>query len=151
MKTDWMALDTSALTHSHMVRHHGDAHTFFFPSPYDVPEAIRGLYDPAAKTFRIEFKYLGEEPKKELKLRDHVDVQLGRNSNRIYGFEFDVSGDLYDKPITDLIKNAIDELYKKYSSSQNKSHYEIAQSAAESAVDDIIREVKSPQTAQWGQ
>jgi hypothetical protein len=59
-------------------------------SPYDVPQALRGRYDKAAKRFVIEFRYLGDEDTRDESGGEHVVLRLGRNSGRIYGIVLDV-------------------------------------------------------------
>jgi hypothetical protein len=59
-------------------------------SPYDVPQALRGRYDETKKRFAIEFRYLGEEDTRDEVYGEHVVLQLGENSGRLYGIVLDV-------------------------------------------------------------
>jgi hypothetical protein len=65
-------------------------HFEFSLSPYDIPESVRGYYCPDRKRFVIELKYITEEPLNERKLSNHVTVQEGKNSGRIYNVLIDV-------------------------------------------------------------
>lgn len=59
-------------------------------SPYDVPEAFRGDYSPDRKRFRIEFRYISDEPTNTEKVDEHVCFEIGRKSGRLYAIEIDV-------------------------------------------------------------
>jgi hypothetical protein len=66
------------------------AHIRLLVSPYDVPRAARGHYDPEHKRFRIELLYMTPgEPTEE---RDEGPLRLavGKRSGRIYGIDVDV-------------------------------------------------------------
>src|SRR5438874_13384496 len=65
-------------------------HFEFSLSPYDIPESVRGYYCANRKRFVIEFKYITEEPLHERKLSDHVSVEEGKKSGRIYNVFVDV-------------------------------------------------------------
>jgi hypothetical protein len=58
-------------------------------SPYDLPHHVRGEYDKSKNRFVIEFQYIQEEPYTLQASGDSVDVRVGKNSNRVYGFEID--------------------------------------------------------------
>lgn len=64
-----------------------DISVIFRVSPYDVPEAIRGSRDPNTDRFRIEFRYLSDEPTEEHRGRDGSLLYLGKHSGRLYGIE----------------------------------------------------------------
>ena len=59
-------------------------------SPYDVPQAVRGYFDADSRRFRIEFKYIGDEPLVEQRVDDTLGLQLGRYSGRLYALEIDL-------------------------------------------------------------
>lgn len=60
-----------------------------FPSPYDIPEALRTFFDTRSKHFVIEFRYIDEEPRVQSKPANSLFVSLGRNSHRLYRIEID--------------------------------------------------------------
>ena len=60
-------------------------------SPFDVPEAVRGDFNNARKTFAISFKYrAGEESLSEQRFDDDTVLFVGRASGRIYRIEIDL-------------------------------------------------------------
>lgn len=59
-------------------------------SPYDVPDAVRGLRTDERR-FRIEFRYIdGEEQGKQVKVGPHVTATEGKYSGRLLAMEVDV-------------------------------------------------------------
>lgn len=87
----WIKLDAEALNKPHHENIRGvDVEVFL--SPYDVPEAVRGLYDDTIERFVIEFRYLAEEEPLAADAHDaHVALKIGRNSRRLYRIEMDVN------------------------------------------------------------
>ena len=59
-------------------------------SPYDVPEAFRGDFIADKKRFRIEFRYISDEPTSTEKVDEHVCFEMGKKSGRLYAIEIDV-------------------------------------------------------------
>jgi hypothetical protein len=58
------------------------------PSQYDVPEAIRSYLDDQGHCV-IQLKYIGPDEPLTLITADHLQVQTGKNSGRIYAFLMD--------------------------------------------------------------
>jgi hypothetical protein len=86
-----------------------------FASPYDVPEAIRGYRLADTNNFIIEMKYIVEdEDRKTIKQNDHISLQLGKASGRLYAIIFDPSADIIDR-VSDVVKlkwTAVDRTFK---------------------------------------
>jgi hypothetical protein len=80
-----------------------------FVSPYDLPEAIRGVYDGVRKLFLIQFRYLNDEPADRHHVAPHVVVSLGRTSHRLHGIEVDVDS-LRAEQVCLKISEAIDHI-----------------------------------------
>lgn len=59
-------------------------------SPYDIPEAYRGYYCQDQKKFVVEFRYLGDEATTSRALGEHLTVEEGKNSGRMYRLLIDV-------------------------------------------------------------
>jgi hypothetical protein len=66
-------------------------------SPYEIPEAIKGEFDSAAKSIVLEFKYIDDEPCISFKQGPNVTVDLGRNSRRMQRIRLGVAG--ADRPL----------------------------------------------------
>ena len=59
-------------------------------SPYEVPEAIRGLKTKGGR-FRIEFRYIdGPEHQESKRVDEHIEFFVGKHSGRLMGIEIDV-------------------------------------------------------------
>ena len=59
-------------------------------SPYDVPEAVRGSYCAERKKFIIFFKYLSKEATRPRRISEHISVNEGVRSNRMYEIEIEI-------------------------------------------------------------
>jgi|SRR5215207_6986941 len=88
-RPQWTYVDPTTLTESVKKKVDGVEVTLLV-SPYDIPDAFRGYYDHNKKRFIVEFHYLGDEQRKEVAQSEHVTLQLGRNTGRIYGLLIDV-------------------------------------------------------------
>lgn len=61
-----------------------------FFSPYDMPEAVCGEYDPKRDRFLIRFKYLGGQEKlRREELDEYVTLGFGRASRRLLEIAID--------------------------------------------------------------
>jgi hypothetical protein len=74
-------------------------------SPYDIPESYRGYYCPQKRKFVVEFRYLGEEPLVSRSVNEHLDVEEGSNTGRLYRMLVDVDA-LNASSIEVLLNNA---------------------------------------------
>jgi len=81
-------------------------------SPYDVPTGVRGYTD--AKFFVIEFKYMtSDERVRSVPHGDHVFVEVGVNSRRIYRIRIDTEKLKFDTvavEVKEAIEKTINEL-----------------------------------------
>lgn len=108
-----------------------------FASPYDVPEAIRGYRLADTRNFIIEMKYIVEdEDRKTVKQNDHVSLQLGKASGRLYAIIFDLGSDIIDRISGVVVKlkwTAIDRTFKTMIKSDPQSprikNYELVRRA----------------------
>jgi hypothetical protein len=62
-----------------------------FVSPYDVPEAISGSFDPKSNRFVIRFAYSWNEPTERHEYAKGVTLLIGRKSRRLHEIEVDVT------------------------------------------------------------
>lgn len=131
--SEWIQIDPASLNKEKQETIKG-VEVRVFVSPHDVPEAIRGAFDNKIKRFVIEFQYIGDEPTKRTKQDKYVDVVTGKNSNRLYAIEIDVSAlraqtvglnVLVQKEIKDAFKRLIDDPRK----TQRRANYRLAQQA----------------------
>lgn len=62
-----------------------------FVSPFDLPDRVRGEYDPQNRQFVVEFGYI-DAPERDTRRRkeDHITVVQGRNTGRIQKILLDV-------------------------------------------------------------
>jgi hypothetical protein len=67
----------------------GLAYTVFV-SPYDVPHAVRGMYDDDDHIFIIEFRYIQDEPIRLMAWDENTTLRLGKHSGRLFGLQVDV-------------------------------------------------------------
>lgn len=86
---EWIQVDPTAVSPSSLKDVHGVELNVQI-SPYDVPRQVRGNYDTSLTQFVIEFRYLGDEPLRDQRLDQHVTLQVGRNSGRLYEIHVDV-------------------------------------------------------------
>ena len=79
------------------------------PSPYDIPEAVRGYYSDKDDRFVIEFKYMTDEVLTDCPLTDHVSARIGKHSGRIYALCVDVNAIKVEQVILSVesVKNAL--------------------------------------------
>ena len=78
-------------------------------SPYDVPIGVRGYAEENSDFFVIEFKYrTTDERTRSMPHRDHVFVEVGVNSRRIYRIKLDVK-QLNCEAVALEVKEAIEQ------------------------------------------
>ena len=125
--TRWLPVDAAAYDSDETVVRRGvEFHVFL--SPYDLPEAVRGRLDPAAKRFVIEFRYLSEERATEVVVDANVRFHVGKRSRRLQSIEVDVRG-LGATQIALRIDQAIDSLPSKLRASHvPRANFAVAKS-----------------------
>jgi hypothetical protein len=105
-------------------------------SPYDVPEAVRGYFDPQQKCFVIEFKYISPEPTVERSQDENVTLRVGRNSGRLYAIhldvrKFDANTVQLRLEVAEALRNVMTHLVQQPVSPMRKSNYKMAKSVIE--------------------
>lgn len=113
-------------------------------SPYDAPEAIRGLRDERGH-FRIEFRYIdGEEQGKPVRVGPHILATEGRYTGRLLSMEIDIDalgaksvGVAFEtavpqQRIKNTLEHAWEELFNRYAG-QSKERGAIAATARRAA------------------
>ena len=89
--TRWLPIDPNTFDPDRQVTQRGvEFHVVV--SPYDLPDAVRGHFDPALQRFVIEFRYFGDEKARTIVLDPHVTLHVGTQSSRIQRIEVDVKG-----------------------------------------------------------
>lgn len=78
-------------------------------SPYDLPDAVRGFFDNERRRFAIEFKYISPEDTLEQRVDEHVSVQVGKTSRRLYRIYVDVTS-LGAEQVVLRVKSAVHAL-----------------------------------------
>lgn len=105
-------------------------------SPFSLPEAVKGTYDPESRLFEIRFRYLdGEEDAQLCQTHGHVRVFEGRNSGRIMRIEVDV--DALGVEAVQLALKAIEQR-EQHASRQQRPNFGAALEALRSREQDLV-------------
>lgn len=113
-QTKWIQVDPTKVDIETTATRKGVAFQVFI-SPYDLPEAVRGRFDPTVRRFVIEFRYLLDEPEERLAIDQHVTLILGTKSNRLLRIQVDTDG-LGADQVALRINQAIDQLPQRLKS-----------------------------------
>lgn len=103
-------------------------------SPYDLPNEVRVAYDQGRKRFVIEFKYIQDEPWTLQEGDEYVDLRIGKNSKRVYGFEIDAGSfksddDAFRVQARQHVNRALQDFVHGRSRAENKlSNYRAVES-----------------------
>jgi hypothetical protein len=104
-------------------------------SPYEIPDAVRGVFDSTLKQFVVEFRYLAQEAWLPRRHDDYITLRVGKNSGRIYGIEIDVIA-MKAKAVgltmhlPKMVNRAIDkELRTVEGRARRETNYQLAKSA----------------------
>lgn len=111
----WHKVDSQALNLGQTEQFRG-AEIKVFVSPYDIPEAVSGGFDPAIDRFVIAFKYLNEERTYHQRQDDVISLRLGKNSGRIWAIEVDTNA-LGAKHLSLELQGVIDEAINRFAHS----------------------------------
>src|SRR6266576_220275 len=104
---EWLPVDSTELNKPHTQRING-VKVEVSLSPYEIPRAVRGYKEASSNFFVIELKYLTQETTKTVQVRDHVVVEVGQNSGRLYKIKFDVVALGCQKVGVSLVQNAVE-------------------------------------------
>jgi hypothetical protein len=138
MISQWLKIDRrkfkTSRTHGHGI--------VFLPSPYDLPEAVRGFIDQANGKLVIQIKYLGgpEEPNEPLDTEsqdEHLVFRVGRHSHRLYRIEIDPQRIGAVRMLQD-VDEGIDWLSGERKRPTNRGRYSIAKIAVSERGRDLI-------------
>jgi hypothetical protein len=96
-----------------------------FPSPFDVPTALRITF-LSDKLLKVEFRYLGtDERTREEKVRDAI-CHLGIHSGRVYAIDLDPTSE----SVRENVKVLLDALkYLEQHNQRSARNYEAAEQA----------------------
>lgn len=81
--SEWLRVNPAEFSKPEQRKIHG-MNVEVFVSPYDMPEAVRGILEADSKTFTIEFRYIGGDEPLEQVIQDRVTTFVGKHSERIY-------------------------------------------------------------------
>lgn len=115
-------------------------------SPYDVPDAVRGLRTNEGR-FRIEFRYIdGEEQGKQVKVGPHVMATEGKYSGRLLAMEIDVDAigaNSVGVSIATKLHSAWDEVDKSFSgqSTERRTIAATARRAVATREDELLHQL----------
>ncbi|WP_448565968.1 hypothetical protein [Thalassotalea ganghwensis] len=88
----WIETDTATITQSE-TNTKPTRRVHFMLSPYDVPDAVRALFDDEQNKLIIEFRYIPINEKRQIQDNDGVKFEVGLNTKRIYKIFLDESVD----------------------------------------------------------
>lgn len=86
----WVKVQSSNYDEPHEIGLEMGIDVDLFLSPYQIPQKVRGSYDPSSGRLLIEFRYMVDEAYHVERIADHVWARLGDHSGRVVGFEVDV-------------------------------------------------------------
>jgi len=114
-----------------------------FISPYDVPDAVRSYFDEKKKRFVIDFKYIGNEDWLLQRLNEFLSLRLGKNSERLYGMEFDINGlkaqsVQLEITVKNEIAKAVSQLYKRVGEGPRYHNYRLVNETINRRFDELF-------------
>lgn len=127
---EWINLDPTSFNEVQQMPLEG-LNVEVFLSPYDVPEAVRGIRDERSNHFVIEFKYIGGEEPVETELQGDLAFKIGKHSKRLYKIEI-ADAAFGDKKSVGLslllpkVDTAIDTLAKNPKAMRRVGNYKAA-------------------------
>jgi len=146
--SDWLSIDPGKFSEPEKKTIRG-VEINVYPSPYDIPDAIRGYYDNDKEKFIIEFRYIGERHEK---LRsdtedDHLILKAGKKTGRIYELELDMNAlnanavnlqmQIPEKTI-DAIDRAAKTLSRESKKSGNPRNYLLSSKIVDHRKNDLV-------------
>jgi SMC interacting uncharacterized protein involved in chromosome segregation len=150
-----VSLDPSKLErHEHTKTDGVEIHVFM--SPYDVPEAVRGRFDPSSRRFVIEFKYLDEEKATDEPHGEYIVLRVGKNSKRLLGLQINVEAlkerqvgvRVFVPNLVASIRKAIGELSKtRHLQPSRLRNYEVAEEVIADRSEQLFKELVEAQPA----
>jgi hypothetical protein len=130
--SEWISLDSDELNPERQENIRGVEVSVFY-APYDVPIAVRGYYDNNLKRFVIEFQYTEPEQYKVKRDVEHIYVRVGKESQRLYGFEIDVDAlnvnEVSLRVAYRELKAALNNLIREPLSPRRKGNYQVISDA----------------------
>lgn len=155
---DWLPIDTRDIKTDER-RSVGAVQFNVFVAPDDVPERVRGYFDPHVGRFVIEFGFLGlaREPMSKDERDAHVRLVIGRNSRRLYRIEVDVASLKAERValtvmspaampnqelrqrVEDGVRQAINRLATTTPLPPKALHYKVAEQVIARNRDDLLR------------
>jgi len=139
----WVAVPQRELTNLSNMYSSGVNGVRIYPSPYEIPDAVRGYMDSSRKKFIIELKYIGNEQTKLIDHDSNTSLRIGVNSKRLYGLEiyFDSKQEdssLLKSTLKQELKDTFNQLKNRPSNTMN---YEYAKSAIQSTEKMILADL----------
>lgn len=138
--TEWLDVDTGSVSASDIEENEG-INIRLNVSPYDLPEALRGLMD--GDFFCLQFRYLNDkEPKEKIQLDDHITLTTGSVTGRILEIRINVIHLDVDKVRLEVCKqvmHALDEFRDNERFKTNKLHAKAAVGAVFQKYQDLLQ------------
>jgi 3-deoxy-D-manno-octulosonate 8-phosphate phosphatase KdsC-like HAD superfamily phosphatase len=144
---DWMRLDPAGFNRTSK-KHVRGVQINVLLSPYDVPVAVRGYYDPALKRFVIEFKYIADEPTEKAIQDNIITLRIGQRSRRLMGIE--VNGDAIQARavglhmfVAEAVNKAIDQFATGLRTSGRQGSYRLAKDVITQQRDQLFQQLSA--------
>lgn len=84
-------------------------------SPYDVPLAARGVYDPSRRLFTIDLQYMTRGEPTDEQDRSGLVITTGRRSGRIYKIVVDVGSMKADRVALEVgVRDQVSRVLEEY-------------------------------------
>lgn len=144
--SEWIKLDPGAFSaRARQVKMQNGVEIALSLSPYDVPDAVRGNYDPKSGRFLVEFSYIEDEAWVKKQHDQNIELRVGRNSGRLYGIEIDIDSMKASQialkiELPKIVGRAIDDELRQANRQSRRENYQIAKS--------VISEEREPLFAQ---
>ncbi len=140
----WITLDPNVINREQKKFIRG-VEVKLYASPQDVPEAVRGGYDPVRRKFVIKFRYAaGEEPLNTSKYDDNITLFLGKKSRRLHEVEIDVDRMKAEQvglsvEFKQALPKAIEWLSKQDEGASREGNYTVAKEVISHRADELLQ------------
>lgn len=139
MRHDWIPLDPADIAPGRSETTAGaSVRVTVFPSPYDVPGAVRGYFSVELDRFVIEFRYLFDDEIQRFKQSELITLRIGKRTKRVYGLEIDSQLVGAGNVRLELIAKAIEQTSKQAQARDRTVNYSIARDVLEKRKQDLF-------------
>lgn len=153
--SDWIPLDPEKLVKPRQRLIRGVS-VGVYPSPHDIPEAVRARYDDERDRFVIDFRFIGERRERlvQASQEENVHLHVGEHSRRLYRIEITGLRELAKSSFGDddfkrqfattvaaAIRRAFEALQSRAPEPSDQDKYSMAQEAFAEQSDELLGEL----------